>query len=220
MKGIINVLCVSACVAMLFVGCAKKPKINLANLRDNTANASNVPGGGAEFDPNSFVPGEGQPAIPGLNEGGNGAADANAATAAPAGWTAMNKAVDAGAGANEYINNPQPWNGKVYFDYNRYEIKASERPVLDKLADFLAKNGNKMLVIEGHCDERGSDEYNRALSERRALAIRDYLKDLGIDAARMFTISYGEDKPEVAGATTEAEHRLNRRGQFLFGDRK
>ena len=104
MKGIINVLCVSACVAMLFVGCAKKPKINLANLRDNTANASNVPGGGAEFDPNSFVPGEGQPAIPGLNEGGNGAADANAATAAPAGWTAMNKAVDAGAGANEYIN--------------------------------------------------------------------------------------------------------------------
>ena len=215
MKGIVNVLCVAACVAMLLVGCAKKPKINLANLRENSANASNVPGGGAEFDPNGFVPG-GEPAIAGLNDGTN----ANATNGAPAGWSDMNKPVDAGAGANEYINNPQPWNGKVYFDYNRYEIKASERPVLNKLADFLAQNGNKMLVIEGHCDERGSDEYNRALSERRALAIRDYLKDMGIDAARMFTISYGEDKPEVAGATTEAEHRLNRRGQFLFGDKK
>ena len=219
MKGILNVLCVVACVAMLLAGCAKKPKINLANLRDNGGNSSNVPGGGAEFDPNNFVPG-GEPTIPGLGDGANGGANANAANGTPEGWTAMNNPVDAGAGANQYINNPQPWNGKVYFDYNRYEIKTSERPVLDKLADFLAKNGNKMLVIEGHCDERGSDEYNRALSERRALAIRDYLKDLGIDVARMFTISYGEDKPEVAGATTEAEHRLNRRGQFLFGDRK
>ena len=218
MKGIINVLCVSACVATLFVGCAKKPKINLSNLRENSANASEVPGSGAGFETNGFFAG-GEPAIPGL-EAGNGGANANAANAAHAGWSGMDKPVDAGAGTNEYINNPQPWNGKVYFDYNRYEIKASERPVLDKLADFLLKNGNKMLVIEGHCDERGSDEYNRALSERRALAIRDYLKDLGIDVARMFTISYGEDKPEVAGATTEAEHRLNRRGQFLFGDRK
>ena len=224
MKGIINVLCVSVCVAMLFVGCAKKPKINLANLRDNGSSTNLPDGPGGNNDSFKVDPfNTDQPAIPAFGDGGNGGANGangNGGNAARDGWTSMNTAVDAGAGANEYINNPQPWNGKVYFDYNRYEIKASERPVLDKLADFLAQNGNKMLVIEGHCDERGSDEYNRALSERRALAIRDYLKDLGIDVARMFTISYGEDKPEVAGATSEAEHRLNRRGQFLFGDKK
>ncbi len=222
MKGILNVLCVVTCVAMLLVGCAKKPKINLANLRDNSANTSTGPEGPG-FTTGEFNTGAVQPVIPDYNDAGKGGENGvggNGGNDTPAGWTAMNKAVDAGAGTNEYINNPQPWNGKVYFDYNRYEIKASERPVLEKLANFLAQNGNKMLVIEGHCDERGSDEYNRALSERRALAIRDYLKDMGIDAARMFTISYGEDKPEVAGATTEAEHRLNRRGQFLFGDRK
>ena len=221
MKRILNVLCVTACVAMLLVGCAKKPKINLANLRDNSANSSTGPEGPG-FNSDTFDTGIRQPVIPDFKDARTGGTEGagGKATETPAGWTAMNNPVDAGAGANEYINNPQPWNGKVYFDYNRYEIKASERPVLDKLADFLAKNGNKMLVIEGHCDERGSDEYNRALSERRALAIRDYLKDLGIDAARMFTISYGEDRPEVSGATTEAEHRLNRRGQFLFGDRK
>ncbi len=219
MKGFLNVLCVVVCVAMLLVGCAKKPKINLANLRDNAANTS-TGSDGPGFNGNDFKTGIEEPVIPGLNDGKGADGNGGNGAGAPAGWTSMNNPVDAGAGANEYINNPQPWNGKVYFDYNRSEIKEEGRRVLDKLADFLAKNGNKMLVIEGHCDERGSDEYNRALSERRALAIRDYLKDLGIDAARMFTISYGEDKPEVAGATTEAEHRLNRRGQFLFGDKK
>ncbi len=217
MKGMFRVLSVSACVAMLFVGCAKKPRINLANLRENTADSTVIPENGPEFVTTDFSTSN-QPAIPGV---GDGELNANGnAKEVPAGWSDMKKPVEAGEGTNAYINNPQPWNGKVYFDYNRYEIKQSERPVLEKLAEFLTQNGSKMLVIEGHCDERGSDEYNRALSERRALAIRDYLKALGIDTARMFTVSYGEDKPEVVGATTEAEHRLNRRGQFLFGDKK
>lgn len=214
MQVMFKALCVSVCVTMLFVGCAKKPRINLANLRENTAGGDAVPGGEG-FESAGFVPG-GQPPVP--VEGDNilnGKGDN-----LPKGWSGMDKPVDAGDGANAYIKNPQPWNGKVYFDYNRYEIKESERPVLNKLADFLTQNGDKLLVIEGHCDERGSDEYNRALSEKRALAIREYLHDSGVDTARMFTISYGEDRPEVAGATTEAEHRLNRRGQFLFGDKK
>ena len=212
MQMVFKSLCVSVCVMVLLAGCAKKPKINLANLRDNAAGAEAVPTGDG-FGGEGFVAG-GQPPLP---------VDGNAFNKndnLPAGWSDMNKPVDAGEGANAFISNPQPWNGKVYFDYNRYEIKESERPVLNKLADFLTKNGEKLLVIEGHCDERGSDEYNRALSEKRALAIRDYLHDSGIETARMFTISYGEDKPEVAGASTEAEHRLNRRGQFLFGDKK
>lgn len=217
MKGMFRVLSVSACVAMLFVGCAKKPRINLANLRENTVDGTAVPESGPGFRTDDFATSN-QPAIPGIDDGESNA-NGNGKNI-PEDWSDMKKAVAVGEGTNAYINNPQPWNGKVYFDYNRYEIKQSERPVLDKLAEFLTQNGNKMLVIEGHCDERGSDEYNRALSERRALAIRDYLKALGIDTARMFTVSYGEDKPEVVGATTEAEHRLNRRGQFLFGDKK
>ena len=207
MNKIFQLLSISICVALLMVGCAKKPKINLANLRDNTTNATQVPDNGPAFVSNDFS--AGQPAIPGLD---NGKANGD--------WSDMSKPVNVGDGANAYINNPQPWEGKVYFDYNRYEIKESERPVLDKLADFLTKNGEKALVIEGHCDERGSDEYNRSLSEKRALAIRDYLNAMGIENTRMFTISYGVDRPEIPNATTEAEHRLNRRGQFLFGDKK
>ena len=74
-------------------------------------------------------------------------------------------------------------------------------------------------MIEGHCDDRGSDEYNRALSERRSLAVRDYLVTLGIAAERMHTVSYGEDRPAVADAVTEADHQLNRRAEFLIGTR-
>ena len=72
-------------------------------------------------------------------------------------------------------------------------------------------------MIEGHCDERGSDEYNRSLSERRSLAVKDYLASLGVNAARMRTVSYGEDRPDVPNARTEQEHQLNRRAQFLVG---
>jgi peptidoglycan-associated lipoprotein len=100
----------------------------------------------------------------------------------------------------------------IYFAFDKSDIGTSERPKLDKTAEFL--QGSKYcLIIEGNCDERGSEEYNRALGERRAIAIKDYLQAKGIAADRMKTISYGEDKPAVEGHTPEA-WATNRRGDL------
>ena len=107
------------------------------------------------------------------------------------------------------------WETVVYFAYNKSFIGAAEVPKLEKLADYMKSNAGTKVVIEGHCDERGSEEYNRALGERRAIAIRDYLENLGIGAARVQTISYGEERLAAKG-TNEADHALNRRGEFVI----
>ncbi len=134
-------------------------------------------------------------------------------------WGDLKEPVSAGI-PSDFINNAEAWDDKVYFDYNKFEIKKEQRPVLDKLVEHLEKNPKLALQIEGHCDERGSTEYNRALGERRSLAVKTYLNDSGIAADRMFTISYGSDKPEIADAKDDAAHAKNRRCQFLIGTKK
>jgi len=101
----------------------------------------------------------------------------------------------------------------VYFDYDKASIRPEYQPVLEKISKWLIKNSQRQLLIEGHCDERGTDEYNLALGERRALAVRRYLIALGISSDRLHTISYGEEKPAVAGST-EAAWAKNRRCEF------
>jgi len=103
----------------------------------------------------------------------------------------------------------------VYFDYDRAAVRSSERSKVENVAGYLKSNGSFKLQIEGHCDERGTAEYNRALGERRALALREYLVRLGVDAERVFTISYGKDRPAVPG-TDEASRTKNRRGIFVL----
>ena len=208
-NGVSRFLAAVAAAALFMAGCANKPKLNLSNFRDPSIAGSNLPGGPGDFNPDLFRTTETE-----NGDGEIGGGDANGK------WTNLNSPVDVGDGASAFLDNAKTWNEKVYFDYNRYEIKQSQRPVLDRLAGHLKDNAALAVVIEGHCDERGSDEYNRALSEKRALAIRDYLNALGIDNGRMFTISYGEDKPDVPNAVTEDQHRLNRRGQFLIGNKK
>ena len=214
MKGM-NVLrgvSIAVAVALVSTSCAKKPKLNLANIRNNggevaeSQDAGKDPFKGLGFDPaNSGNAPDFQPAN---GNGGNGE------------WGAMNAPVAGDDPAANFISNPTAWSKKVYFDYNRHEIKASERGVLDELANYLTENAKKGVVIEGHCDERGSDEYNRALSEKRAIAIKDYLSNLGIAANRMLTVPCGEDRPDVPNASSPKEHSLNRRGQFQLGDKK
>lgn len=110
------------------------------------------------------------------------------------------------------------WEGvSVYFAYDRATVGAAERPKVETLATFLKDHPNYYVIIEGHCDERGSDEYNRALGERRALAVRDYLVSLGIADSRIQTLSYGEERPALPDATTEAQHAKNRRCEFVLG---
>ena len=99
----------------------------------------------------------------------------------------------------------------VYFAYDSDLLVASESAKLDAIADYMSKQPVLGLVIEGHCDQRGTDEYNRALGERRANAIRAYLANRGIADNRIKTISYGKDKPAVDGNGEEA-WKKNRRG--------
>jgi peptidoglycan-associated lipoprotein len=101
----------------------------------------------------------------------------------------------------------------IYFEYNKSNIRPEYQPVLENISKWLAKKAAQQLLIEGHCDERGTDEYNLALGERRALAVRRYLVALGISADRVHTISYGEEKPAVLGSD-EAAWSKNRRAEF------
>ncbi len=102
----------------------------------------------------------------------------------------------------------------VYFDYDRSTVRESEKAKLEAVADHMKKESmDKDLLVEGHCDERGTEEYNRALGERRAQAVREYLVNLGLSAARIQTISYGKDKP-IEPEHNEAAWSKNRRGEF------
>ena len=100
---------------------------------------------------------------------------------------------------------------RVYFDYDKYNLSPDARNILEKQAAWLSKNTQFNIIIEGHCDERGTREYNLALGERRANAVKDYLAALGIPPNRMSTISYGKERP-VALGSNEAAWAQNRRG--------
>lgn len=101
----------------------------------------------------------------------------------------------------------------VYFDFDSYVLSSAARTILQNNAAWLRVNAQKSLSIEGHCDERGSDEYNLALGERRAKAVGDYLMMLGVAGDRLTLISYGEEMPAVAGHD-EAAWQKNRRAEF------
>jgi peptidoglycan-associated lipoprotein len=107
----------------------------------------------------------------------------------------------------------------VYFAFDSSAIGDAEKPKVEALAAYLKENAGYAVLVEGHCDERGSDEYNRGLAERRALAVREYLVSLGIADGRIDTLSFGEERPAVANAASESEHAQNRRAEFVVGVR-
>lgn len=102
----------------------------------------------------------------------------------------------------------------IHFDFDKSDIKPEYQPVLESHADWLRRNPRVRLQIEGHCDERGSVQYNLALGERRAESARRYLVTLGIDPSRLSTISYGEERP-VDPAHNEEAWAKNRRAEFV-----
>ncbi len=101
----------------------------------------------------------------------------------------------------------------IHFGFNTSEIAEPEREILSEHASKLEANPSVKLVIGGHCDTRGSTEYNLALGEKRAQVVRKYLVSMGVEASRLSIISYGEEEPLTMG-TTEADHRKNRRAEF------
>ena len=104
----------------------------------------------------------------------------------------------------------------VYFDYDSAVISENSRGNLDQIADHLARDTDATLQVEGHCDERGTTEYNIGLGERRARAIRDYLARLGVAQERIATISFGKERPAVQG-NDEIAWSKNRRGELMPG---
>ena len=103
----------------------------------------------------------------------------------------------------------------IHFDFDKYDIKSNMKPVLHQNADWLLKHGQVEILMEGHCDERGTFEYNMALGEKRAESALNYLVSLGIKPERVKIISYGKTKLMVKGMDEES-HYQNRRAEFVI----
>ena len=103
---------------------------------------------------------------------------------------------------------------RIFFDFDQYVLTSQAKDILAANAAYLKANSGVEVQIEGHCDERGSDEYNLALGERRAQAAQKYLVSLGISPDRLRVISYGEEKP-LDSANNEAAWAKNRRAEFV-----
>jgi peptidoglycan-associated lipoprotein len=104
---------------------------------------------------------------------------------------------------------------RVFFDYDSSSLDSEAREVLQRQAEWLLANPDVTVTVEGHCDERGTREYNLALGERRADAVRRYLMNLGVSGNRVSTISYGKERPAVVGANPNAWAQ-NRRGVTII----
>jgi peptidoglycan-associated lipoprotein len=102
----------------------------------------------------------------------------------------------------------------IYFEFDRYDLKDDARTQLLTNAKELERRSDVSVTIEGHCDERGTVEYNLALGEKRAKAAQDYLINYGIDASRISTVSYGEERPKDPGSNEDAWSK-NRRDEFV-----
>lgn len=101
----------------------------------------------------------------------------------------------------------------INFDFDRSDIRDVDKPKLQAIASFMKSFGSARVMIEGHCDERGTVEYNLALGERRAVTAQNYLAGLGVNRDRLGTISYGKEKPKVMGQNEES-YLINRRDEF------
>lgn len=122
---------------------------------------------------------------------------------------AREKEAKIAAAKNRFLNQ------NIHFEYDSAELSSMAKMILKEKAEWLGANPGASVMIEGHCDERGTTVYNLALGERRAQACKNYLADLGVSSSRLSMVSYGEEKPLDPGKTEEA-YRKNRRAQFVI----
>jgi peptidoglycan-associated lipoprotein len=121
------------------------------------------------------------------------------------------------AAVNDYVS-ANGLLGDIYFDFDRSDLKEDARARLTRNAEWLRAHPEFEVTIEGHCDERGTNEYNLALGERRASAARDYLVSLGVAGTRVRTLSYGEERPQCSDSAESCWSR-NRRAHFVVTGR-
>jgi peptidoglycan-associated lipoprotein len=148
----------------------------------------------------------------GTGAGSAGAGGAGAGGAGAGGAAATGTTIPSLPSPKEFVESAALRD--VYFDFDRYDVRGGDKGTLDENAKWLKSNQSALLLIEGHADERGTNEYNLALGERRAKATRDYLVSVGIDAGRITVISYGEERPTCT-EKTEGCWAKNRRAHFL-----
>jgi len=155
-----------------------------------------------------------KPAVPpsksGVSNQGQGEGQRGSASesnTAPGSLEALQKGQSSGTPASSPLKD-------VYFEFDRYDLRTDARETLKVNADWLKRNPAARIEIEGHCDSRGTNEYNLALGAKRAQAAKDYLAALGISAERLSTISYGAEIP-VCKDQTESCWSQNRRARFV-----
>jgi peptidoglycan-associated lipoprotein len=182
--------------AVALSGCAKRPATTQA--------AAPAPTGAATTTAATPPPSAAQPAQPsgGSTTGGGTATPAPSSTARPA--------------PQDFA--PVPDLADAFFDFDKYDIRPADAKTLDSNANWLKSNPNHLVLIEGHCDERGTNEYNLALGERRAKSTMNYLVSQGVQANRITIISYGEERPQCT-EHTESCWAKNRRAHFLVKPR-
>ena len=121
-----------------------------------------------------------------------------------------------GPGHQGWVENPDQFKSDtVYFDFDSSSVKPGEKSKISAVADYLKSNPAAAVRVEGNCDERGTEEYNRSLGERRALAVREEIVTLGIEPNRVDTTSYGKDRPADSGHD-ESAWKKNRRAEFIL----
>lgn len=185
-----NLLLLGVALSVVGVGCKKKGP-NVTPLPNGAGNSGMMgPGNGNALDNGSALP-------PGTMAPIGGGEAAN--------FNPDDMAQDRSALATETL----------YFDYDSSTIKLSEQTKIIAVASALKSDASAKLLVEGNCDERGTEEYNRSLGERRALAAREALANAGVDAGRVATRSYGEDKPADPSHTQSAWAK-NRRDEFVL----
>ncbi|NTU58930.1 MAG: peptidoglycan-associated lipoprotein Pal [Chlorobiaceae bacterium] len=122
--------------------------------------------------------------------------------------------IESGSGTGSGRGVAGPVLGDIFYDFDSAALSADAQEQLKQNAAWLQKNNASSVTIEGHCDERGTDEYNIALGERRAVSAKEYLGSLGVKGTRLSTVSYGEERPFDQGHNEEAWAK-NRRAHFV-----
>ena len=192
--------------SVALTGCPKKPN----------------PGAGADSTGTGTTGGGTAATAGGGSTGAGGAAGGGTAGVGGVGSGAAGQGGNVSVGGTTLPTGPTPTEfaeatalKDVHFDFDRSEIVAGEAETLNANATWLKANARTMVLIEGHCDERGTNEYNLALGQRRASAARDYLVSKGVDARRISLISYGKERP-LCSEQGEGCWARNRRAHFLI----
>jgi peptidoglycan-associated lipoprotein len=207
----LTAIAIAASLVVGVTGCKKTPKnvtniprTNLTPIGDDSSSIGRLPGP-KTGDTGIKLPGDG-----GVNGTGLGGT-----TSTPFNPADLEKPQSRPEIGNYDENKTMFASDTIYFEFDRANVKTSEVPKVQRVATYLKNTPNAMIRVEGHCDERGTEEYNRSLGERRALAVRELLVASGIAVDRVSTVTYGEDQPADPGHDQAAWDK-NRRGEFVL----